>query len=140
MDTSTDSHPRKPAIPFALIGTALVLIGGISYPLLLDNAWIRSKAIPNIALVIIGMLLCGWAVACRRSILTIAGAGLSTIVGGLFLASVFLFMNLPAPSKSWRDGEMAPDFVLSNQNDQQVRLSSFRNQGPVLLVFYRGHW
>ena len=33
-------------------------------------------------------------------------------------------------------GEMAPDFVLKDQNNQDVRLSDFRAQRPVLLVFY----
>lgn len=33
-------------------------------------------------------------------------------------------------------GEMAPDFVLKDQNNQDVRLSDFRANRPVLLVFY----
>ena len=33
-------------------------------------------------------------------------------------------------------GEMAPDFVLKDQNNQDVRLSDFRARRPVLLVFY----
>jgi mycoredoxin-dependent peroxiredoxin len=33
-------------------------------------------------------------------------------------------------------GEMAPDFVLKDQNNQAVRLSDFRARRPVLLVFY----
>jgi peroxiredoxin (alkyl hydroperoxide reductase subunit C) len=33
-------------------------------------------------------------------------------------------------------GEMAPDFVLKDQNNQDVRLSDFRAHRPVLLVFY----
>jgi peroxiredoxin (alkyl hydroperoxide reductase subunit C) len=33
-------------------------------------------------------------------------------------------------------GSVAPDFVLRDQNNQEVRLSSFRGQRDVLLVFY----
>lgn len=33
-------------------------------------------------------------------------------------------------------GEVAPDFVLKNQNNQEVRLSDFRGKKNVLLVFY----
>src|SRR5690349_2682882 len=33
-------------------------------------------------------------------------------------------------------GEMAPDFVLKDQNNQDVRLPDFRSRHPVLLVFY----
>jgi peroxiredoxin len=33
-------------------------------------------------------------------------------------------------------GELAPDFTLSNQNGEEVTLSSFRGVKPVVLVFY----
>ncbi|MDT4987901.1 MAG: mycoredoxin-dependent peroxiredoxin, partial [Micromonosporaceae bacterium] len=33
-------------------------------------------------------------------------------------------------------GTMAPDFVLKDQNNQDVRLSHFRGSKNVLLVFY----
>ncbi len=33
-------------------------------------------------------------------------------------------------------GEVAPDFTLKNQNNQEVRLSDFRGKKKVLLVFY----
>ncbi|MGI8648718.1 MAG: peroxiredoxin [Acidimicrobiales bacterium] len=33
-------------------------------------------------------------------------------------------------------GELAPDFTLRDQNNQEVTLSSFRGSKPVLLVFY----
>lgn len=33
-------------------------------------------------------------------------------------------------------GEVAPDFTLKNQNNQEVRLSDFRGKKNVLLVFY----
>ena len=33
-------------------------------------------------------------------------------------------------------GDQAPDFELTDQHGQLVRLSSFRERGPVLLVFY----
>jgi len=32
-------------------------------------------------------------------------------------------------------GEKAPDFALKNQNGETVRLSQFRGQKPVLLIF-----
>jgi hypothetical protein len=37
-------------------------------------------------------------------------------------------------------GEMAPDFVLPDQNGQKRSLSAERGKRPVVLVFYRGHW
>jgi len=37
-------------------------------------------------------------------------------------------------------GETAPDFTLEDQSGNKVTLSSARNSGPVVLVFYRGYW
>lgn len=34
------------------------------------------------------------------------------------------------------EGTPAPDFVLKDQNNQEVRLAQFRGRKPVLLVFY----
>lgn len=35
-------------------------------------------------------------------------------------------------------GDMAPDFVLNDQNGKAVKLSKAKS--PVVLVFYRGYW
>ena len=37
-------------------------------------------------------------------------------------------------------GEPAPDFTLEAEIGTPIRLSQFRGQKPVILVFYRGHW
>lgn len=37
-------------------------------------------------------------------------------------------------------GDPAPDFVLEDVRGERVRLSGFRGQNPVVLVFYRGKW
>jgi len=36
--------------------------------------------------------------------------------------------------------EKAPLFALPDQNGQEVSLQGMLDQGPVLIVFYRGHW
>ncbi|HAM33114.1 MAG TPA: hypothetical protein DDX05_04605 [Deltaproteobacteria bacterium] len=37
-------------------------------------------------------------------------------------------------------GEHAPDFILTNQRGEMVRLSERLSRGPVILNFYRGVW
>ena len=37
-------------------------------------------------------------------------------------------------------GEVAPDFILDDQNGQKVTLSAARASAPTVLVFYRGNW
>lgn len=42
--------------------------------------------------------------------------------------------------KALRVGERAPAFRLPDQQGQPVELDTLLAQGPVVLVFYRGHW
>jgi len=37
-------------------------------------------------------------------------------------------------------GHQAPDFSLADTSGRRVVLSELRRRGPVVLVFYRGHW
>lgn len=39
-----------------------------------------------------------------------------------------------------KTGDKAPDFTLPSQNGNAVTLSKLLEQGPVVLVFYRGQW
>ena len=34
----------------------------------------------------------------------------------------------------------APEFSLLDQNGKQVSLRKLLSRGPVVIVFYRGHW
>ena len=36
--------------------------------------------------------------------------------------------------------QQAPPFTLADQNGQEISLQGMLDRGPVLLVFYRGHW
>ncbi len=123
-----------------LVGVLLVLAAGISYPLLLDSPWIRSTALPNLILAAIGMALCGWAVVKKRSKTTVACAVVGGLVGFGLYFGLFVMMRLPADAGAPAVSDVAPDFTLPNQDGEPVRLASFRGNGPVLLVFYRGHW
>jgi cytochrome oxidase Cu insertion factor (SCO1/SenC/PrrC family) len=37
-------------------------------------------------------------------------------------------------------GEVAPNFILEDQNGQKVTLTDLRESGPTVLAFYRGDW
>jgi len=43
-------------------------------------------------------------------------------------------MNIPEP------GQLAPDFTVVDLNERPFTLSSWRGNGPTVLIFYRGHW
>jgi peroxiredoxin len=42
--------------------------------------------------------------------------------------------TLPVP------GELAPDFELPDSTGAQRRLHDLVEDGPLVLIFYRGHW
>ncbi|MDZ7753103.1 MAG: peroxiredoxin-like family protein [Gammaproteobacteria bacterium] len=44
------------------------------------------------------------------------------------------------PDPGLKPGDVAPDFTLPNARGEQVRLSAMLEDGPVVLVFYRGAW
>ena len=52
----------------------------------------------------------------------------------------FIFARLPAAGVVLKVGEAAPDFTLPDAAGAAVTLSTFRDQRPVVLVFYRGYW
>ena len=39
-----------------------------------------------------------------------------------------------------RIGDRAPDFDVAGLNGIRVRLAELRDSGPVVIIFYRGHW
>jgi AhpC/TSA family len=52
----------------------------------------------------------------------------------------FVFARLPAAGVVLKVGEAAPDFTLPDAAGAAVTLATFRDQRPVVLVFYRGYW
>lgn len=46
----------------------------------------------------------------------------------------------PATGRGLRVGDRAPDFSLRSAAGKRVGLSEVRARGPVVLVFFRGHW
>jgi thiol:disulfide interchange protein len=55
---------------------------------------------------------------------------------GLALWAFFVGARLPGSEPPQR----APDFTLPDQEGRPVTLARELERGPVLLVFYRGHW
>ena len=59
------------------------------------------------------------------------------VLGGYFN---FVLAKIPPAPPLLRVGEPAPDFTLPDPSGAPVSLASFRQQTPVVLVFYRGYW
>lgn len=134
------SETRNRANHWAWIGLAMSAVGGISYFLLIGVPWIRSSALPNTILVVVGLVFSIIALARKRTWVTVCAGTLSLLLSVGFLGSIYVLMRLPADQHVIAVGRDAPDFSIPNQFGRTVQLSSFEGKGPVLLVFYRGFW
>lgn len=124
----------------ALVGLSDVILGLVLYWALMDNAWIRSTAVPSLALIAAGLMVCVFGVYHRRSIITIASTSVATLLGAAFVFLIFGLTALPAAQGAPNIGERAPEFSNLNQRGESVALADLHKGGPALLVFYRGHW
>ena len=140
--------PRPPR-GVALAGLGLVVIGVVSYFVVVLHfaAWlpgVRNDALPNLALVAIGLLLSFVGVR-RAAAPPVAGrrlafglAAINLLLAGAFVWMLYGMSALPAVAGPTL-GAPAPDFALVDQTGRTLRLADFHGH-PLLLVFYRGHW
>ena len=123
----------------AFVGLFLTLAGPAAYMLLLDNARMRASGAPAFGLMAAGAVLGLSAFFYdRRWWVGLLGA-FNVLFLGAFFYGFYWLMALP-PSEPLAVGSTAPEFVLPDQEGRPVALAAYRDAGPVLLVFYRGHW
>lgn len=123
----------------AVVGLLLTLGGPVAYMLLLDNARMRASGAPAFGLMAAGAVLgLGAMLRDKRWRIRLAGVFNIVLLSG-FIYAFFWAAALPAPDVM-SIGEPAPEFVLPDQHGSPVMLAEYREAGPVLLVFYRGHW
>jgi len=130
----------------ALVGLAVGLAGIVSYFVIALHfgAWlprVRNSAQPNVTLVVIGVAISAVGVHRARDRGRRLAAVLASLNVAFAAAFVWLLYGVTAvPVVSGPAvGAPAPDFTLVDQNGRATRLADFRG-GPLLLVFYRGHW
>jgi len=121
------------------VGLVLVCSGPVAYAAFMDQPLARSTAAPSFVLICAGAIL--GLIAARRD-----RRALVRIVGGVDVLAlplaVFLFFGLAAlpEAPAFAQLEKAPDFSLPNHQGNLVSLRETLSTGPVLLVFFRGHW
>ena len=124
---------------WALTGLALVLSGPSVYLLLVDNVTMRVTGAPAFGVMAAGSAA-GWLGAWRDRrwwVRSICVLNVLLLVG--FAYSFIWWAVLPA-TPVFAALQTAPDFTLQDHSGQWVTLSEAWSSGPVLLVFYRGHW
>lgn len=123
----------------ALLSLLLVFGGGMVYMALLTVPWVRSTGVPTFILMGIGLLLGVSTWRQDRRAVTRLIVGLDVVLVAIFVGYFFVFARLPEVA-GVNPGVLAPQFVATDHHGQQVALDDALRQGPVLLVFYRGHW
>ena len=138
-------------------GFVLSLVAAFSYPFLFVR-WPITREFPWANLILFAIALVLLFLGLRRAFKPDKGvvskifSSLAAAFGVLLLAGLlFMFFVmgswLPASSGAPQVRQKAPDFTLTDSNDQPVTLAQLlsepiNNKSPrgVLLVFYRGYW
>ena len=113
------------------------LVAALTMVLLVNLLGVPSLASTASLALVIGLLLSASAALVDRRLWVRAFLVLGLAQLGLFVWLFFGFARLPAPTKPL---ERASDFTLADQLGRSVTLSAELSKGPVLLVFFRGHW
>jgi hypothetical protein len=135
-----DGQPRPRRARWLMLAALLCVVGGFgSYYGLMANDFVRRTGVPAFPIMVAGCIVAIMAVARRPGVLT--GVTLLACLGATGFVGKFLYTpNLPGSQSLPAIGDTAPGFELTAHDGRTVRLSDYRGQGPVLLVFYRGFW
>lgn len=136
---SPASPPRTGCATRAWLGFALAAAGVAAYVLLLGERFLRVSGVAAFAplAVGLGMSLLAWrrAPGWATRIAAFLTVGLAVAFSWVF----FVVARLPAPS-TFERLDVAPDFTLAAGADRSFHLADEVERGPLLLVFFRGHW
>jgi hypothetical protein len=123
------------------LAALVISLGSIPfYFALLDVPLFRSSGLPAIVGMGIGVVVSLWAARRdgRRWVRGVTGLNIFVVV--LWLVAFFWMALLPKPADAAFQLTQAPDFELPDHTGRKVSLQAAYAAGPVLLVFYRGHW
>jgi hypothetical protein len=123
----------------AILGLLLILAGVPIYMLLVDHPMLRRTALPFWLFAAIGLLVTISSLRADKRTRTRIIGGLSFVFTVLFAFGYFVISKVP-DSPDFAKLDTAPAFALADHTGRMVNLDAARATGPVLLVFYRGHW
>jgi FtsH-binding integral membrane protein len=134
----TVRHTESRLLLPGLAGLVLTIAGPFAYMASLDQPMLRATGLPAWVLMAAGIALC--LVTARRTkrrgpwVLT----GVTGLMTAAFLGMFFLAAALPSTNAAAL--RTAPDFTLNDHTGRPFHLAEELKRGPVLLIFYRGHW
>lgn len=139
---SAERAPQTPACPAprrtvrAVLSLLALALAPFSWWWSMDVAALRASGL-TVWLMLAAALCLSFSAAWRDRRAWVLGVAVFELgVLALFLWAFFVAARLPEGEPPPR----APGFTLLDQEGRPVTLAGELAQGPVLLVFYRGHW
>lgn len=124
---------------YAIAGLLLSIGSFFVYLALIDDTWQRETGVFALAYATFGALggLLGLFGSKRWPVRIV---GLLAVLLSLFFFYVYFPASRIPEMRGVAVGEAAPPFTLTSQNNVATSLTDALEHGPVMLVFYRGHW
>jgi hypothetical protein len=131
-----DPEPASRHTKRALLSLVALALAPLAWSWTLDQPVLRSTGFVAWVLIASALFLAVSAARSDRRAWVRAIAGLQLAALAFSVWAFFVFARLPATHVP----ERAPDFTLPDQDGRPVTLAIELLEGPVLLVFFRGHW
>lgn len=122
-----------------LLGLLLVLLGIPIYFLGFSVPFLRATGAATFAAMALGVFVSLSALSRDRRWRARIAAAFSVLLTGVSAAMFFVVTRLPHAGAAV-EMTTAGDFTLPDEHGKPRTLSDLCKAGPVLLVFYRGHW
>lgn len=135
-ETSVIIHRR---FAIAIVGLVLVLISPVLWVLTLRVNFLHRTGLAMWVAIAVGLAFSLWAAWGDARIRTRAVVLVDLACVALAFTVFFVFARLPE-SAGLAAIDQVNDFTLPDQTGKDFTLSEHLKDGPVLLIFYRGHW
>jgi len=130
----------KPRVWPAYLALVITLVSPFVYMMTIDNAFLRSTGIVWFGVIGVGVVLGLITAARTKRWAAYIPLGFNLALAAFWFYGFFGMTALPAAEAKVVVGSAAPDFTLNDENGQPVVLREVVSAGPVLLVFFQGHW
>ena len=122
-----------------MLAWGLIIAAIASYFVLMDVAWIRSTAGPVWVALALAVGIAAYCWPRDGRVRTRVGAGSIFLFALFALWAFFVAARLPE-SRAPAIGQAVPNAEFVAPDGTPFVVSEVAKSGPVLLVFYRGHW
>jgi len=134
--------PGSAGRSWAPLWALLLMAAGIAtYLALIDYRWSRIYGMPSVLLMLAGAIVATQSLLRRRTVPRILVSVICVALLALKLGALTgLLGQVPPAQAVARDATSFPAFSRVNHRGEAVTLDGYLAKGPLLVIFYRGHW